>query len=126
MKESDRACEQEHHPSGAVNWLPQQRELEGAAGMFRALADPLRLRLLSRLASGEACVGDLAALEGDKLTTISARLKALHGARLVRRRRDAKHVFYALADEHVVLLVRSAIDHAMERVVPTPEPPPGT
>ena len=89
--------------------------------MFRALADPLRLRLLSRLAAGEACVGSLAALEGDKMTTISARLKALHGARLVRRRREAKHVFYALADEHVVLLVRSAIDHAMERVLPTPQ-----
>jgi len=84
--------------------------------MFRALADPLRLRLLSRLAVGEACVTELAALEGDKLTTISARLQALHGARLVKRRRDARHVVYALADEHVLLLVQSAIGHATERI----------
>jgi ArsR family transcriptional regulator len=34
--------------------------------------------------------------------------------RLVKRRREAKHVFYALADEHVLPLVRNAIDHAAE------------
>ena len=120
MVDHNQPCEHEHHPGGEANWAPHGRELESAAEMFRALADPLRLRLLARLAAGEACVGDLAALESEKLTTISARLKALYGARLLRRRRDAKHVFYALADEHIVLLVRSAIDHAMERTLPTP------
>lgn len=122
MGTSDTNCEHEHHPARATYRLPERRELESAAEMFRALADPLRLRLLSRLAAGEACVSELAALEGDKVSTISARLQALHGARLVRRRREAKHVIYELADDHVLLLVRSAIDHAMERTLPTAQP----
>lgn len=121
MVEDDFSCEHESHVPRAATWLPAWRELETAADMFRALADPLRLRLLSRLAAGEACVTELAALEGDKLTTISARLQSLHGVRLVKRRRNAKHVFYALADDHVLLLVQSAIDHATERTLPPSE-----
>ena len=58
---------------------------------------------------------ELAELEEEKLTTISARLKTLHGVRLVERRREAKHVYYALADAHVLDLVQSAIKHAAER-----------
>jgi ArsR family transcriptional regulator, lead/cadmium/zinc/bismuth-responsive transcriptional repressor len=82
--------------------------------MFRAIGDAKRLRLLVRLAGGEACVSDLAEEEGEKITTVSARLKALHAARLVKRRREAKHVFYTLADQHVLPLVHNAIDHAAE------------
>jgi DNA-binding transcriptional ArsR family regulator len=83
--------------------------------MFRALGDPARLRLLARLVDGEICVTELADLEQEKLTTVSARLKTLYTVRLVKRRRQAKHIFYAIADAHVLDLVRSAIDHAVER-----------
>ena len=82
--------------------------------MFQALGDPERLRLLVRLGEGEACVSELAENEGEKITTVSARLRILFAARLVKRRREAKHVFYALADEHLPPLLRSAIEHAAE------------
>jgi ArsR family transcriptional regulator, lead/cadmium/zinc/bismuth-responsive transcriptional repressor len=82
--------------------------------MFAALGDPERLRLLVRLAAGEACVSELAEDEGEKITTVSARLKTLFAVRLVRRRREAKHVFYALADEHLLPMLRNVIDHAAE------------
>jgi ArsR family transcriptional regulator len=88
--------------------------IEAAAEIFWALGDPERLRLLLRLAESEAYVSELAADEGEKITTVSAQLKTLAGVRLVRRRREAKHVFYALADEHVLPLVRNAVDHAAE------------
>jgi len=83
--------------------------------MFRALGDPSRLRLLARLAGSEICVTELADLENEKLSTISARLKTLHAVRLVKRRREAKHIFYALSDAHVLQLVESAMEHAAER-----------
>jgi ArsR family transcriptional regulator len=84
--------------------------------MFRALGDPARLRLLVRLAAAdsEVCVTELAELEDEKLSTISARLQTLHAVRLVKRRRAAKHIFYALTDAHVLRLMQSAIDHAAE------------
>jgi ArsR family transcriptional regulator len=93
-----------------------------AAAMFRALADPERLRLLVRLAAGEASVSELAGEQ--KLTTVSARLQFLLAARLVRRRREARQIFYALADQHVIDLVANAMDHASERHEPTSPPPP--
>ena len=83
--------------------------------MFRALGDAGRLRLLTRLVAGEICVTELADLEEEKLTTVSARLKTLYAVRLVKRRRQAKHVYYAVADAHVLDLVQSAIKHAAER-----------
>ena len=91
--------------------LPSWAQIEAAAAIFRALGDPERLRLLLRLAESEACVSELAEDEGEKITTMSARLKTLSLVRLVRRR----HMFYALADEHVLPLIRNAIDHAAER-----------
>jgi hypothetical protein len=38
----------------------------------------------------------------------------LFSVRLVKRRHEAKHVFYALADEHLLPMIRNAIDHAAE------------
>jgi DNA-binding transcriptional ArsR family regulator len=102
------------HPPRSPVPLPSRAQIEAASEIFRALGDPERLRLLLRLGESEACVSELAEHEGEKITTVSARLKALSVVRLVRRRREAKHVFYALADEHVLTLVRNAIDHAAE------------
>jgi ArsR family transcriptional regulator len=95
--------------------LPDGAELELASAMFRALGDPSRLRLLARLARGEVCVTELAELENEKMTTVSARLQMLHDVRLVKRRREAKHVYYALSDTHVLRLVQTAMKHAAER-----------
>ena len=103
-----------HHPARSWPKLPDRAELEQASAMFQALGDSARLRLLARLASGEICVSELAELEGEKLTTVSARLKTLHDVRLVKRRREAKHIYYSLSDTHVLRLVESAIEHAAE------------
>lgn len=82
--------------------------------MLKALADPSRLRLLLRLAQSELSVGEIAELEREKITTISARLKVLSSARLLKRRRDGQTIFYSIADAHVLNLVDNAIEHACE------------
>ena len=38
----------------------------------------------------------------------------LYAVSVVKRRREAKHIFYALADTHVLELVQSAMKHAAE------------
>ncbi|MFO0205700.1 MAG: hypothetical protein ACK54L_06030, partial [Betaproteobacteria bacterium] len=65
------------HRSEAIRPAPTA----DAAAMFRALADPERLRLLVRQAGDQ------------KLPTVSARLKFLLAARLVRRPREARQMF---------------------------------
>ena len=108
------ACGHGGHPARPAFDAPPSATLDSAAAMLRAAGDASRLRLLLRLADGERCVTELADAEGDKLATVSARLKLLHTARLVTRRREAKHVHYALADGHVARLLRDILDHAAE------------
>ena len=91
-----------------------QHQLELAADMFRALGDPQRLRVLIRLAQGELNVGQLAELEKERITTMSARLKVLLTARLLKRRRVGQTIIYTLADTHVLNLVDNAVAHACE------------
>lgn len=67
------------------------------AGVFKALSDPVRLRLLSTIASrldGEACVCDLS--EGIEVSqpTISHHLKVLREAGLITSERRASWVYY--------------------------------
>jgi DNA-binding transcriptional ArsR family regulator len=88
------------------------KAFDRASRLFRALADVPRLRLLSRLADGEVCVTALAAAEGESMAVISQRLRVLRGEELVTRRRSGKHVFYALADKHVLDLFSNAVAHA--------------
>jgi len=82
--------------------------------MFRALGDPERLQLMEWLSETEMCVGDLAERCGHEVSTVSQRLRVLRSERLIARRRDGKNIYYRLADQHVVDLVRSAIEHAKE------------
>lgn len=93
--------------------VSDRRTLERTAALFRALADGPRLRILEVLSSGERCVSELA--EHDGMSTVSQRLRVLHAERLVTKRRDGKHIHYALADEHVVDLVRAGIAHVSEK-----------
>ena len=65
--------------------LPSRTQVEAAVEMFPALGDPERLRLLLWLAESEACVSEPAEDEGEKITTVSARLKTLSVVHLVRR-----------------------------------------
>jgi len=109
------ASTRHRHPARCWPKLPEGGHLDDASAMFRALGDPSRLRLLARLADGEICVSELAELEDENITTVSARLKTLHAVRLVKRRREARHIYYALWDDHVLQLVHSAVEHAAER-----------
>jgi ArsR family transcriptional regulator len=88
--------------------------LEEAAAIFKALSDPARLQTLITLAAGERNVGELVQAEHDRIGTVSARLKVLLQARLVKRRREGKNAIYAIADAHVFKLVKNAIAHAGE------------
>jgi DNA-binding transcriptional ArsR family regulator len=57
---------------------------------FGALADPTRRAILSRLASGEASVTELAAPFDMSMPAISKHLKVLERARLIARGREAQ------------------------------------
>ncbi|MDA8380164.1 MAG: metalloregulator ArsR/SmtB family transcription factor [Actinomycetota bacterium] len=79
---------------------------------FTALADPVRLRILSMLAgapTGEVCVCDFVRPLGRSQPTVSHHLKILGEAGLVHGERRGRWVWYALDAERLAAL-RSAIE----------------
>jgi DNA-binding transcriptional ArsR family regulator len=121
IDQADPSCTPGEHGERAV-WKPlvDDAALERASRLFRAIGEPSRLRLLSRLAQGETCVTELAAAERESLSTISQRLRVLRSENLIVRRRRGKHINYALADQHVMDLVFNALAHATERPASSP------
>ena len=82
------------------------------AGGFTALADPVRLRVLSILAAapeGEVCVCDFVEPLAKSQPTVSHHLKVLSDAGLVQGDRRGKWVWYSLNRDRLAEL-RAAID----------------
>ena len=72
-------------------------QAEQVAPLLKALADPVRLRLMSLVAShpgGEACVCDLNDAFDLSQPTISHHMKVLHDVRLVDREKRGVWVYY--------------------------------
>ena len=90
-----------------------EQTFERAAQLFKALADPERLKLMAILSQGEACVSELASK--DQMSTVSQRLKTLRMENLVTKQRDGKHIIYSLADQHVFELIENALAHVKEK-----------
>lgn len=90
--------------------------IERAAALFKSAGDASRLRLLELLMTGEHCVTELAEELGDRMSTVSERLRLLRADGLVSRRREGKHMFYRLADQHVEEILRMGLDHASEEL----------
>lgn len=112
MKLEEPDCQADEHNINALSGIHDDI-LENTVTILSAMADTARLNILILLhEAGESCVSALAKRLGDKTNTVSMRLKKLHDAGLVSKRRDAKHIFYSLKDDHIVTIVRNAIEHA--------------
>ncbi|HXK42982.1 MAG TPA: metalloregulator ArsR/SmtB family transcription factor [Anaerolineae bacterium] len=82
------------------------------AALFKALSDPTRVRIIAALSEGERCVYDLAQILGMTHSAISHQLQTLRALRVVRYRKEGRHVFYALDDEHIRDLFQQGLEHA--------------
>jgi DNA-binding transcriptional ArsR family regulator len=109
-----------------------QKEL---ADLLSVLAHPLRLGIVFALADGERDVSTLVSMTGAPQTAVSQALAKLRTSRLVRERKENRHVYYTLAlpklapwlaeaygllvDETAqVASLRDALESARERAVP--------
>ena len=91
-----------------------ERDAEELAGLFKVLADPARLRLLSLVAAGadgEACACDLVEPVGKSQPTVSHHLSMLVDAGLLTREKRGKWAWYRVVPERLAAL-RRALDPA--------------
>lgn len=92
----------------------QEVLIDEMASFFRMMGDPTRIRILSLLFDEELCVHTLADRLEMTQSAVSHQLALLKHARLVRSRREGKHVYYSLADEHVKQVYELAREHLEE------------
>ncbi len=91
--------------------MPTVSEIGVTSGLFAALGDPTRLRMMSALATHPLCVCDLAASLRMSQSAVSHQLRVLRQHGLVRSEREGRRVYYQLDDDHVATLVSQALAH---------------
>ncbi|WP_026908413.1 ArsR/SmtB family transcription factor [Paucisalibacillus globulus] len=79
---------------------------------FKALSDPTRIRILNLLCTGEHSVNDIAEKLNLSQSSVSHQLRFLKNLRLVKYRRAGTTLFYSENDEHVMNLLKQAVEHA--------------
>lgn len=80
---------------------------DSAAGLFRLLATPIRLKIISALCGHEKNVSQLLAEIDTTQPNMSQHLATLHRAGVLARRRDATQVYYRIGSERAASLCRA-------------------
>ena len=94
--------------------MPPEEEIYYLSDLFKIFGDPTRIRILYLLKGGEQCVNDIASELSMSQSSISHQLRILKQNRLVKFRRDGKTICYSLADDHVVTILNSGLEHVEE------------
>lgn len=98
-----------------VTTVVEAENLAPVASIFKALSDETRLKIAySLLQEGELCVCDVANIIGSTMATVSHHLRHLRNLGIAKSRKEGKLVFYSLDDEHVRMLVETAVVHGRE------------
>lgn len=79
---------------------------------FKALSDPTRVKILHLLCTGRHSVGCIAEKLSLSQSSVSHQLRFLKNLRLVKFEREGKSIFYSIDDDHVILFLKQAIEHA--------------
>jgi len=82
-------------------WPMTGEALELVAARFKAMSEPLRLRILQELERGDRSVSALAQRVGSTQPNVSKHLKVLQDAGILKRRQQGNTAFYSIADAMV-------------------------
>ena len=87
--------------------LEDDSVFETAAELFRAMAAPMRLKIISALCTGEKNVSELLAEIVTTQPNMSQHLNTLYQAGVLARRREGVSIYYFIANDKVVQMCRS-------------------
>jgi ArsR family transcriptional regulator len=83
---------------------PTAEELEQIAARFRALGEPMRLRILQAVCKEPRSVNDIVEATGATQANVSKHLSLLAAAGILEREKDGQRVFYGVKDKLAVKL----------------------
>jgi DNA-binding transcriptional ArsR family regulator len=78
------------------------------ADFFKALAHPLRIRILELLAEGDKNVNELQTIIGAEGSAVSQQLSVLRSKNIVYGTKDGNRVLYSLRDPMIIDLLKIA------------------
>lgn len=89
----------------SFNLIDKQEHIEMAARSLKAIAHPLRLKILCVIGDQEACVQEIVDAAGTSQSNISQHLAILREKGVLQTRKDANRVFYSVTDPRTLQLV---------------------
>ncbi len=92
----------------------EKKQFEKLSMFFKAISDETRIKILYSLSVSEMCVCDIASLLDVTVSAVSHQLRILKQAELVKSDKQGKIVYYSLADNHVNVVFKNALEHIME------------
>lgn len=98
-------------PHIAEDDILEEETAASLAELFRAMGDTNRMRIIGLLLHHELCVHDVAVLLGMSQSAVSHQMRSLRQMRLVKSRKDGRHVYYTLDDEHVRQVFQIGLEH---------------
>ena len=95
-----------------VPLTPPQEDLTRVSEVFKALSEPIRLRLVLLLTDGERNVAELVRVLRLPQSTVSRHLAILRSTKLVCPERRGTSMVYRLSDAHLTAFLVEAFSHA--------------
>lgn len=89
--------------------LPTEKEFEKLTGLYAALGNVTRLKIIFSLAKGELCVCDIANVLGLSIPATSHQLKYLYEMKILKSRNDGKMVYYKLNSEKLIGVLKDDV-----------------
>lgn len=94
--------------------VPDEELVRRTVQLLKGFSDATRLRILCLLRARDVCVHEIVDALDMSQSAISHQLRVLRDARLVSHRREGRHVYYGLADEHIREMLENALTHGAE------------
>ena len=85
--------------------IDKNEHIETAARALKAIAHPLRLKILCVLGESELCVQDIVDAVGTSQSNISQHLAILRDKEVLQTRKDANRVYYRVGDRRTLQLI---------------------
>lgn len=85
--------------------IERREHIEQAARAMKAIAHPLRLKILCVLGEGQVSVQEIVEAVGTSQSNISQHLAILRDKGILRTRKQANRVFYSVSDQRTLRLI---------------------
>src|SRR3979411_638256 len=95
----------QRQPRDIFELIGRKEQIERLARAMRAIAHPLRLKILCVLGEHELSVQDIVEAVGTSQSNVSQHLAILREKRLLSPRKNANRVFYSGTDQPTLLLI---------------------